>query len=263
MRIGQSANSSHRAGMSALWHDAEYLPEKQLHTPTVEKGLEDLSLPSEQHQLPEGMADPFAKLEQVYDVAAEQMERGIRGQQFLNGKPVASRVPQGASAAAHDDPAHDPVDHAHDLTRTLHNQQQALFDKHAATNVAASKNAEAVTDQLQKRVAAGKAPPKVSNAAVESNATQKQQNNKAALDMAGGVGVAMAGVAVGQALDPTAMAGTMAADAAAVVKAAATSKLAVSMSKSISDSPDAVRTDQARSRRQSDAILGEQDPEES
>jgi hypothetical protein len=74
--------------MSALWHDADYLPEKRFETPTVEKGLDDMALPNEQHQLPEGVTDPFAKLDEVYDVAAAQMERGIRGTAFLNGKPA-------------------------------------------------------------------------------------------------------------------------------------------------------------------------------
>lgn len=247
--------------MSALWHDAEYIPEKQLDTPTVEKGLEGHTLPSEQHQLPEGWDDPFAKLEKVYDVAAAQMERGLKGVEFLNGKPAALRAPQGASAAAYEDTAHDPVDHAHDVSRTIHQQQHALFDQYSAANQASHQSALLDRDQLSKRVAAGKAPPPVSQAKTEANATQKAQNNKAALDMAQGVGLAMAGIAATQALDPTAMGGAMAVEAASAVKAMATSKLAVGMSKAIADTPDAVRTEHARMRR-SEKILGET-PEES
>ena len=72
--------------MSALWHDADYIPEKRFETPTVEKGLEDMALPGEQHQLPDGVDDPFKKLDQIYDIAAQQMERGIKGASFLHGK---------------------------------------------------------------------------------------------------------------------------------------------------------------------------------
>lgn len=94
MRIGGSVASSHAAGMSALWHDAaldeDGLPLKRLHIPTVEKQIGDLPLPEEQHQLPEGYADPFSRLDAAYDVAAAQMDRGLKGAEFLHGK--ASRV---------------------------------------------------------------------------------------------------------------------------------------------------------------------------
>ena len=92
MRVGQSPFSAHQAGMSALWHDVDFVPEKRFETPPVEKGIEDWALPGEQHQLPDGVADPFHKLDQVYDVAAAQMERGIKGAQFLHGKPPSAET---------------------------------------------------------------------------------------------------------------------------------------------------------------------------
>ena len=85
MRVGSSPFSAHQAGMSALWHDAEYVPEQRFETPVVRTGLEDFALPTEQHQLPEGVDDPFKKLEAVFEIAAQQMERGIKGANFLHG----------------------------------------------------------------------------------------------------------------------------------------------------------------------------------
>jgi hypothetical protein len=72
--------------MSALWHDADYVPEQRFETPLVQRRLEDMALPTEQHQLPDGVADPFAKLDAVFEEAALQMERGIKGAEFLHGK---------------------------------------------------------------------------------------------------------------------------------------------------------------------------------
>jgi hypothetical protein len=89
MRVGSVAvGSSHMAGMSALWHDADYVPEQRFETPLVQKSFDDLPLPGEDHQLPPGVTDPFGKMEAAYDVAAEQMERGIKGANFLHGKPL-------------------------------------------------------------------------------------------------------------------------------------------------------------------------------
>jgi hypothetical protein len=89
MRIGFGVNvaSSHAAGMSSLWHDPDFIPESQFAPPRVARMFDDMPLPVEQHELPEGVADPFAKLDAVYDVAGAQMERGIKGAQFLHGKP--------------------------------------------------------------------------------------------------------------------------------------------------------------------------------
>jgi hypothetical protein len=72
--------------MSALWHDADYVPEQRFETPVVRTGLEDFALPTEQHQLPDGVDDPFKKLDAVFELAAAQMERGIKGASFLHGQ---------------------------------------------------------------------------------------------------------------------------------------------------------------------------------
>jgi hypothetical protein len=95
---GAGASLSHLYGMSSLWHDVNYIPEKELAPPLVTKGLEDMPLPTEQHQVPAGEQDPYALQEKAYDVAHAQMERGKVGQAFLHGKntPVnaASQVAQ-------------------------------------------------------------------------------------------------------------------------------------------------------------------------
>ncbi len=85
MRVGSSPFSAHQAGMSALWHDADYVPEQRFETPVVRTGLEDFALPTEQHQLPDGVEDPFKKLDAIFEVAAAQMERGLKGAAFLHG----------------------------------------------------------------------------------------------------------------------------------------------------------------------------------
>lgn len=272
MRIS-APSTSHLAGMSALWHDAEYLPEKQLYTPTVEKGLEGMPLPSERHQLPEGATDPFAVQEKAYDVAAAQMERGIKGMEFLHGKtnrfeeitsPGAMNAPVSGTSSK-DGPsfkqAPAPLAEANDLTRTYLQQQHEGLDPYAPTRVAQLADAKASADQRQKRAEAGTAPPRVSQTTAESNATQKSQRAQKALEMAEGLGVAMAGVALAQAVDPAQLGGMAAAEAASVVKAAAVSKLSVSMSGSIADMPDAVRTERARHTR-SKRILDGEEPEE-
>ena len=104
MRVGQASHSSHQAGMGALWHDVDYIPEKRFETPVIHKGLDDMALPSEQHQLPDGVADPFKKLDEIYDIAAAQMDRGLKGQNFLNGvKPPSSAQETSNPRERHDD----------------------------------------------------------------------------------------------------------------------------------------------------------------
>lgn len=91
MRVG---GSSHHAGMSSLWHDPDFEPVRQFQTPLVNRNFDDLPVPTEQHELPDGVKDPFAKLDAVYDAAAVQMERGIKGAEFLHGKkPTAPPNP--------------------------------------------------------------------------------------------------------------------------------------------------------------------------
>jgi hypothetical protein len=92
MRVGALSVSSHAAGMSALWHDPDFEPVKRFETPLVQKNFDQLPLPTEQIELPDGVADPFAKLDAVYDAAAAQMDRGLKGAEFLHGKKAPSSV---------------------------------------------------------------------------------------------------------------------------------------------------------------------------
>ena len=110
MRIG-STGTSHHAGMSSIWHDPDFEPGRQFQAPIVTKNFDDLPVPTEQHELPDGVSDPFAKLDAVYDVAAAQMERGVKGAEFLHGK-AAPRV--------------DPAVHADDVTRLQHRPNDPL-----------------------------------------------------------------------------------------------------------------------------------------
>ncbi|HEY1101602.1 MAG TPA: hypothetical protein VGF99_21870, partial [Myxococcota bacterium] len=73
--------------MSSIWHDPDFEPIRQFQAPIVTKNFDDLPVPTEVHELPEGVADPFAKLDAAWDVAGAQMERGIKGAEFLHGKP--------------------------------------------------------------------------------------------------------------------------------------------------------------------------------
>lgn len=87
MRVG-GLSTSHMAGMSALWHDPDWdAPVRRFETPLVQKNYDDLPVPTEHHELPDGVKDPFARQEAAYDAAAQQMERGIKGAEFLHGKP--------------------------------------------------------------------------------------------------------------------------------------------------------------------------------
>lgn len=151
MRVGgtSSAWSAHQAGMSALWHDADYIPEKRFETPRVEKGLEDMALPSEQHQLPEGVEDPFKKLDEIYDVAAQQMDRGLKGASFLHGRPAPVQEttdPRRIEDAARQQTVTTPAKGTTldqkivEAVRT-ESDQQRLTNQAAATPIATAKNA--------------------------------------------------------------------------------------------------------------------------
>ncbi len=98
MHIRSASSSAHVYGMSSLWHDVDYVPQKRFDVPTVHKGLDEMPLPSELHQKTAD-ADPFQKQEQIYDVAAAQMERGIAGKHFLEGHRVDLDQKIGASQA--------------------------------------------------------------------------------------------------------------------------------------------------------------------
>ena len=102
MQIRSAYNTANVHGMSSLWHDVDYLPEKRFDVPVVHRGLEEMPLPSEMHQKPEGFGDPYQKQEKVYDVAEQQMERGIVGKAFLEGQRVDLTQKIGEAAAAQD-----------------------------------------------------------------------------------------------------------------------------------------------------------------
>lgn len=132
MRIQSNPYSAHQAGMSALWHDTDYLPEQRFETPIVRKTLDDLPLPNELHQLPDGVADPFAKMEAVFDVAAAQMERGVRGANFLHGKPLPPQV----------DPAQNAIRLENQQERELAKAANAVPKAKGGTKTAADADAE-------------------------------------------------------------------------------------------------------------------------
>lgn len=73
--------------MSSLWHDPDFEPIREFEAPLVLRNFDGLPVPTETHELPDGIEDPFKKLDAVYDVAGAQMERGIKGANFLHGKP--------------------------------------------------------------------------------------------------------------------------------------------------------------------------------
>jgi hypothetical protein len=160
LRVSGSSNpwSAHQAGMSALWHDANYVPEERFEIPTVQKQLDDFALPSEQHQLPDGVQDPFEKLEAVFEVAAEQMERGLKGSSFLHGKPAPSvehtpskgveRVQQTMQQEVHDQDHPTAIDNRRETMRLRQLDQAAnstvSTKVQGSTKTAAEKEAEHV-----------------------------------------------------------------------------------------------------------------------
>jgi hypothetical protein len=155
MRVGGSS-SSHHAGMSSLWHDPDFEPIRQFQTPVVQKNYDDLPVPTEKHELPDGVSDPFAKLDAVYDAAAVQMERGIKGAEFLHGKKAPTTDP--STSPRKDDVARvqeRPLDPARQASTTLDRQtrdhirrldqaanQPIATSSSSASKTAASKEAE-------------------------------------------------------------------------------------------------------------------------
>jgi hypothetical protein len=200
--------------MSALWHDIDYIPSKHIHTPTVEKQLADQPLPSEEHKLPKG-EQAFQKMDEVYAIAGEQMERGIEGQKFLHGR----RSDQVTDAQADQRLA------AEDQTRTL--LAPRAVEKTAESRAIQEHRVEMHQDKQSK--AAGNTPLKTSNAVEASNAKDVAKRAEAALKMAEGLGVSLGAMAVSQALDVTGSSGVVATEAANVVKAVGTAKTAVGM----------------------------------
>lgn len=214
--------------MSSLWHDADWQPDKSIHIPTVVQKFPDESelLPSEEHQLPRGF-DAFAKLDEIYEVAGAQMDRGIEGAQFLHGRrPVGAQ--QDAIARATDGRG------AQDVTRTMVMRQS---DPDRQVDVRAAQEARAINDQIRKAAEAGNQPTRVSNAAETATAHKDAIQAVKTLEMAEGIGITMAALAAGQAVDPAA--GTLAAEAAAAIKAIGTAKTAVGMTRPMEEMANA------------------------
>lgn len=238
MRVGGSGTSlsSHAAGMSSLWHDADWQPEKTLQTPKVTQKFADEQelLPSEQHQLPRGF-DAFAKMDELYEAAGQQMDRGIEGAQFLHGKRPVTNPDNAAVGRSEDRPE------AHEVTRTM---MARASDPDRKVDVRAVQDARAIDDQVRKAAEAGNQPTKVSNATESTNARQDAARAVKTLEMAEGIGITMAAVAAGQAIDPAS--GTLAAEAASVVKAITTAKTAVGMTKGMEEMPEATRSESLR-----------------
>jgi hypothetical protein len=152
MRVGGSS-TTHHAGMSSLWHDPDFQPVRQFEAPLVQKNFDDLPVPTERHELPDGVEDPFQKLEAVYDAAAVQMERGLKGAEFLHGKKVAA-TPEGAVMAGPDDATRireRPTDPARQQATTLDRQtrdHQRRLDQAAHTQtVKASSSTKTSADK--------------------------------------------------------------------------------------------------------------------
>jgi hypothetical protein len=118
--------------MSSLWHDPDFEPIRQFHAPVVTRNFDDLPVPTEHHELPEGVDDPFAKLEAVYDVASAQMDRGLKGSAFLHGKPLVAS----ATSAVRDldnvvTQVRRPVEQPADPARVQqHTQARATHEQH-------------------------------------------------------------------------------------------------------------------------------------
>ena len=137
--------------MSSLWHDPDFEPIRQFQSPLVQRSFDDLPVPTERHELPDGVSDPFTKLDAVYDTAAVQMERGIKGAEFLHGKKAPSADP--TVAARVDDSVRaqvrTPIDPARQAATTLDRQtrdhirrlDQAANQPIATTSSSATKTA--------------------------------------------------------------------------------------------------------------------------
>lgn len=105
---------SHSFGTSRLWHDANVEILKDYRTVPVQKSLDELELPKEEHVLPpEKKADPYTVQEQAYDVAAQQMARGVEGQKLLHGTRANAAAFDAAVSAARERAVME------DVTRTL------------------------------------------------------------------------------------------------------------------------------------------------
>lgn len=219
------SGSAHRAGMSALWHDADYVPERQIRPTEIHKSFDGMPLPQEEHESPKGEL-AYQKMEQFYDVAHQQMDAGLKGQAFLNGKPPPVHGVQMMSDG--DDP-----------TKIAHDEQTRTMIANQTIN--ATRDSEAMRYQLRaekneaNKKAASKSVPKTSNA---GDALAKAKKAEHTLKMAEGLGVSMLAVATTQALDGGLSGGAIA-EAASVVKAISTAKVAVGLTKPMKEMDEA------------------------
>lgn len=126
--------------MSSLWHDPDFEPIRQFHAPVVTRNFDDLPVPTEHHELPDGVDDPFAKLEAVYDVASAQMDRGIKGASFLHGKPLVASATSAVRDLANDvTQVRRPVEQPADPARVQqHTQARATTEQHRRRDEAAA-----------------------------------------------------------------------------------------------------------------------------
>ncbi len=253
MRIGGDSHLgvSHQAGMSALWHDIDYTPEKLLDAPLVNKGLDGMALPSEEHQEPEGFQDPFAKMDKIYDVAASDMDRGVKGMAFLNGGSTSSVSAIAMSAhdsvAGANEPRH-AIDQANDMTRTMARTRK--MDPNATTEVRHVEQNKAVQEQVKKRDQVGSITPQTSNTGASSSEKSIEAQTRA-MKIAEGLGVALVTSTVLGGIDAgTGAAANIAAEAGAVMKAIATAKMTVGVNQGISTSDEVRRANRnAKSRK--------------
>jgi hypothetical protein len=231
MRIGNPV-STKNAGMSALWHDVDFVPAQHIDVPTVEKGLEEMPLPSEQQKLPEGFDDPFAKQDSAYEVAAEQMDRGLKGVEFLYGKKPPSEI-SGATMQAAPAPT-DPHVAVDDVTRTMMKSQDGMTGPRAVDQSARTIEKKAIAHQENREsdVASTSGPRSMSGL---SDAAKKGG------DAAQMLAVGAVGALAGQGIDPVSSAGHIAQEAASVVQGLTTSKLAVGLTEGMRDAPAPVR----------------------
>jgi len=81
MQIGRV---SYGYGSSRLWHDPDYTIQRPLYPHPVTRGL-DQELPAQAHVAPPAPTDPYIAQEKSYDIAFQQMERGMEGRDFLHG----------------------------------------------------------------------------------------------------------------------------------------------------------------------------------
>jgi hypothetical protein len=246
--------------MSSLWHDVNYIPEKELAPPLVTKGLEDMPLPTEHHQVPPGERDPYDLQEKAYDIAHAQMERGKVGQAFLHGKnsPVTGA---NQAAAANLPPAATGMPH-HPAMQADPAGNEAAAQALQAAQIHTGANAEAtvtlhkgiqqaeqvhIKQQIEK---AGKAAQAHLPASAVETATRIEAE-KAAEAAHMGDAVALASGVATLGAGQVAQAATMPAvvsEAASVVGAAASAAntASVGMTQALSEDPDQVVGDVRR-----------------